>query len=294
MPNWVLAILRRHRIREPYWLLPVKYYWQSQGRLPNIVRPRTFNEKILYRIFFDRRRIWTEIADKAACRSFVESRIGGAFLPKLYWLTTDPANIPFEQFPEKFVVKATHGSGWVELVKDKTKVDREALIEKCRGWLTLNFSIYGERHYRNIPPRIIVEEFIDNGGGQPPKDYKLFVFGGKVEMIQVDASRFSGHRRRLYRPDWERLPVQYEYEDIEGEVPAPPHLADMVAAGATLGRGLDFVRVDFYDIPDRLYFGELTATPDAGACRFRPQEFDHILGARWKLPTIDRLLMGKP
>ena len=112
---------------------------------------------------------------------------------------------------------------------------------------------------------------------------------GAVEMIQVDTARFSDHRRRLYTPTWEKLPVLYRYDDISGECPRPCHLQQMIAAAEALGRGLDFIRADFYDTPDRVYLGELTTTPECGYGRFRPDEFDHHLGRRWKLPNLGAL-----
>jgi hypothetical protein len=78
--------------------------------------------------------------------------------------------------------------------------------------------------------------------------------------------------------------VLFEYDDISGGLPRPAHLEEMIAAGETLGAGLDFISADFYDTPGQLYFGELAATPECGLGRFRPKEFDLHLGSRWKLP----------
>jgi hypothetical protein len=118
-----------------------------------------------------------------------------------------------------------------------------------------------------------------------PNDYKLFVFDGIVRLIQVDAGRFTKHRRRLYTPTWEKIEALFEHDDIIGEVPRPPHLAEMIATAEKLGDGMDFVRADFYDTPHQVYFGELTTTPGAGLERFRPVEFDRILGECWRIRT---------
>ena len=42
----------------------------------------------------------------------------------MYWVTKDPANIPFDELPQKFVVRPNHGSGWIVLVGDKARVNR--------------------------------------------------------------------------------------------------------------------------------------------------------------------------
>jgi hypothetical protein len=148
-------------------------------------------------MLFDRRAVLTQIADKAAVRSYVESRLGPQVLPKLYYLMTRPNTIPFDQLPDRFVVKPTHGSGWVQIVTDKSELDRAALIETCTGWLNQNYyEITREWVYKNIEPRI-----------------------------------------------------------VSGDIPRPTHLAEMLAAAKTLCRDLDFVRADFYDTAERLYFG---------------------------------------
>jgi hypothetical protein len=282
----MFGIKTRIRRLEPDWLFLIKRYRKFVGGFPNFLWPQTFNEKVLHRIIFDRRPLLTQLADKFAVRSYVESRLGPQILPELYYVTTDPATIPFDQLPGRFVVKPTHGSGWVQIVMDKASLDRSALIENCRGWLRQNFyEVTREWAYKRIKPRIIAEQFIDDGSGGVPRDYKLFVFGGKAEMIQVDAGRFTVHTRRLYGPRWEKLPVLYSYDDIRGDVSRPVHLEEMIRAAETIGRELDFIRVDFYDTPGRLYFGELTMTPECGTGSFRPKEFDRYLGSRWPRPT---------
>ena len=280
---------KRLRNLLPSWAIHLRRYWARHGRVPNLVKPSRFSEKLIYRKLFDRRPIWIEVVDKVAVRSFVESRLGTNILPRAYYITSDPETIPFEKLPGAFVVKPSHGSGWIEIVTDKSKLDREALKATCRKWLGKSFYNQSrEWAYKHVPPRIIVEEYIQDGAGRTPNDYKLFVFHGTVQMIQVDGSRFTDHRRRLYSPRWEKLPVLLGHEDIMGDIPPPPHLREMISAAETLGREFDFVRADFFDTPGKLYFGELTMVPDAGNKTFRPAEFDRQLGRLWRMPPIRR------
>jgi hypothetical protein len=199
-------------------------------------------------------------------------------------LTTRPDNIRFDQLPNTFVVKPTHGSNWVQIVTDKSALDRTALIETCRCWLKRSYyEETSEWVYKNIKPQIMVEEFIDDGSGTAPNDYKLFVFDGTVKLIQVDTGRFIDHRRRLYTPEWEKVNALLKFDDIDGDVPRPVHLREMIAAAQKLGDGLDFIRADFYDTGKRVYSGELTCYPGAGLELFRPKDFDRILGECWKV-----------
>lgn len=278
----------------PKWFLnfalPVRRHAKRHGRIPNLVKPEMFTDKVLCRILFDRRPVLTEVADKAGVRSYVSARLGEELLPKVYCLTTDPDSISFDDLPEKFVIKPTHGSGWVRVITDRSTLDAAALVQTCKEWLGQNFyEKTGEWPYKNIRPQIIIEEYIDDGCGIVPIDYKVFVFGGVVEFIQIDSDRFVYHRRRLYDRNWEKLDVRYEYDDIIQDIPRPHHLEQMIAAAETLGAGLDFIRADFYDTKDQLYFGELTTTPDCGMGRFSPPEFDLYLGSKWKQPPMRAL-----
>jgi hypothetical protein len=279
------------RLRDvlPSWSIHLRRYWARHRRVPNLLKPSRFSEKLIYRKLFDRRPIWIEVVDKVAVRSFVESRLGPDILPRAFHITSDPETIPFEDLPTAFVVKPSHGSGWIEIVTDKSALDREALKATCRKWLGESFYRRSrEWAYKHVTPRIIVEEYIQDGAGHTPNDYKLFVFHGKVQMIQVDGTRFTDHRRRLYNPRWEQLPVLLGHEDILGDIAPPPHLREMISAAETLGRELDFIRADFFDTPAKLYFGELTMVPDAGNKTFRPVEFDHHLGGLWRMPARRR------
>jgi hypothetical protein len=276
------SIKERVKKALPSWLLLIRRYRKAHGVLPNLVRPATFNEKILYRILFDRRPVLTQITDKAAVRPYVESRLGPQALPKLYYLTTRPDTIPFDQLPDRFVVKPTHGSGWVQIVADKSALDRRALIDICTRWLNQSYyEITREWAYKGIEPQIMVQEFIDDGNASRPNDYRLFVFGGTVELIQVDVGRLTTGRVRLYTPTWEKLAPE-----PGGDVPPPAHLAEMIAAARTLCGNLDFVRVDFYDTAERLYFGELTTSPECAVGRFLLKGLDRHLGGHWQLPVL--------
>jgi hypothetical protein len=271
------------RISLPDWCLLIRQWYITHGSFPRIIYPVTFSEKVLCRVLFDRRPLLTQITDKASVRFYVESRLGRQILPQLYHLTDNPDTIPFDELPDKFVVKPTHASGWVRFVTDKSTLDRTSLLKTCHDWLKRSY--YKESHeriYKLIKPRIIVEEFIDDHGAEAPTDYKMFVFGGTVELIQIDVGRFSHHRERLYTPAWEKIDAHFDLEDIAGDMPPPVHLQGMIAAAETLGKDWDFIRVDFYDTGERIYFGELTVAPGRGCVRIHPKEFNRYLGSLWK------------
>ena len=264
------------------FVFAVRMHKERHGVFPKIIKPETFSEKVLRRKLFDRRKILTQFADKYRVREYVENRLGTEILPKLYFVTTNPADIPFDELPNKFVVKPSHGSGWVSVVADKSKLNKADVIKRCISWLNQSYyQMNREWVYKNIEPRIIVEEFIDDGSEGTPNDYKLFVFHNKVEIIQVHIGRYTDHRANFYDRFWNQLDVKICFKNTDNVVKRPKHLEEMIRAAEILGEGIDFIRVDFYDTEEKLYFGEITNTPGAGVQCFTPPEFDRYLGGLW-------------
>jgi hypothetical protein len=260
----------------------IRAHHAAHGTYPRWVRPLTFNERILHRKVFDRRPILTQLTDKYAVRHYVAERLGPEILPELYCVTSNPATIPFAELPQRFVVKPTHGSGWVRIVSDKATLDVQELVNTCNRWLASSYyERTRERQYRDITPRIVVEEFIDDGSGSAPVDYKFFTFHGKAHLIQIDGSRFTRHRCSLYDPDWRDTGARVELEPFDRPVPEPRNLGLMLQTAERLAADLDFVRVDLYDTGSRIYFGEMTTAPGGGLAHFEPAEMDEHLGRLW-------------
>lgn len=273
--------------------MQINAYQCAHRTYPNIDNPTTFNEKILYRRLFDRRPILSTLSDRIAMRDYVQARLGSDVLPTVYCRTTNPETICFDRLPDQFVVKPTHLSGFAKVVTDKRSLDVDRLVQKCfRALKCVAWSNGPEWASRDILPEILVEEFIDDGSGAAPLDYKVFVFDGVARMVQVDKrtttfdkTRSAVHQRRLYTPTWERVNARFgtQLRDIVGHVAKPPHLNDMIAAAQKLGAGLDFIRADFYDTARRFYFGEFAVYPDAGLYQFDPTSFDLTLGEYWEI-----------
>ena len=182
----------------------IALYRNAHGTLPNLLFPRKFSEKVAHRALFDQRAILKRFADKYAVRSYVAERAGPQILPEIYHVTSTPADIPFDKLPDRFVVKPTHGAGWVRLVWDKSRLNVPDLIEECEGWLSQNFyEKCRERIYKDIPRRILVEEFIDDGRGGAPVDYKFLVFRGRVEFHNLPVfDRFGKARGYFLDRNW--------------------------------------------------------------------------------------------
>jgi hypothetical protein len=280
-----MAIKDAIRPRLPAWADAIWQHWEQRGEFPNVLRPKTFCDKVLHRILFERDERLTETTDKLRARAYVERRLGANVLPKLLHVTDDPATIPFNDLPPQFIVKPTHGSGWFEVVRDKTRLDRAALIATCRDWLARSYyARHREWAYKNIVPRIIVLELIDDGTGPLPLDYRIYTFGGKAIFIIVDKTEDGVGCSRFFDLDWRRLDISNGLPEFSGDVPRPKHLDEMIRAAEILAEGTAFVRVDFFDTDARLYFVEMTWTPNAGFKRFHPPVYERHFGDLWAKP----------
>ena len=162
----------------------------------------------------------------------------------------------------------------------------KAAKDKLNRCLKRNFHRdFREPQYKGIPPRILCEKYLVDESGTELKDYKFFCFHGVPRIIQVNYNRFIRNKKNLYDLDWNYLPVALNYPtDPNFIIAKPARLDDMIRAAKTLSQAIPFVRVDFYSIGDRVYFGELTFTPASGCGKFDPEEFDFEMGSWLQLP----------
>lgn len=277
------------------------------GRLWRTRRPRTFTEKVQYKMLRDRRPLLVTFADKAAVRDYVADRIGAQYLPTGYGVVADPDEVWALDLPPSFVVKPTHGSGAVVAVRPDAPtgvvlpspehwwvcteirpedLDRAAFAALARSWLR---TLHGhgpntEWAYSFVPPRLLVEEFLPGPDGGVPDDHKFFVFHGRCEYVQIDTGRFDRHTQDFFTRDWRHLPFHGGLPLADPPPPRPERLDEMIAVAEKLGADTDFVRVDLYAQPERVVFGELTSYPGAGHGPFHPPEWNAVFGSHWTVP----------
>jgi hypothetical protein len=267
--------------------LPMNIYqaqrsYRRLGRIPALRAPQSFNDKVLFKLVNDRRPFLRLFADKLAVREFVRARLGEErFLKRLLSLHTQAGEIGLTNpLPNAFVVKPNHGSSWYEIFDGHREVDLPMLREKAASWLSQDFSLFNrEWAYVGIPPMIMVEEYLPLG--QPDcAEFQLFSFDGRVEFI----------RRKMKGPgviftrEGKRAPFAINRLNLQEEFPPPKGLAELIDVAEALSKGVDFVRVDLYDIDGAVKFGELTNYPFAGGSVFHPPEWDAKLGAYWEIP----------
>ncbi|EEA02710.1 hypothetical protein BH160DRAFT_2015 [Burkholderia sp. H160] len=254
------------------------------GRYPNLTHPVTFNEKILQRNLHPDPR-YIGLTDKLLVREYVARKIGDEHLIPL--IAAPDAFTPdvFDALPNAFVMKANHGSSFVEVVRNKSDTSFEKLKKLADQWLHTDFYyVARERHYRMIEPRIFFEQLLLDQRGQIPADFKLHCFGGRpgrpIIYILVISDRFGDATHGdVYDIDWNHLDIAIgDYKRSAAPAPRPRHLQAVLDVAERLCEDFDYVRVDLYAPDDRVYFGELTFTPGAGVLPFTPDSIDFEWG----------------
>lgn len=280
--NIILAPLNLVYFISPATSLKILFRLKN-GHTLNVKNPKTYNEKLQWVKLNYKNPLLTKLVDKYTVRDFVEER-APELLTTLYWQGFSGGDIPWDELPEKFVIKATHGSGFNIICKEKKNIDKAVTVETLDKWLRTKFlRCYGEWFYGVEKPRIIVEEFLDNGTGHAPEDYKIMCFDGKAEYIIVDTDRFVGHKRNLYDASWNFLEdVSMDFPN-DRPMPRPANLDELIKYAEILSEGFPHVRVDLYDVNGKIYFGEMTFTNGSGFDRIIPHEFDLHLGDLFKL-----------
>ena len=256
----------------------------------NLRYPTTFNEKLQWLKLYNRNPLYTQMADKAEMKQYVSQIIGDEHIIKTLGVYNSVDEVPFESLPDKFVIKCTHDSGSTYICKDKDTFDFQKAKDELSIRLKKNYYWEGrEWPYKNIKPRIIVEEFLIDDERDYPLDYKFFCFNGKMEFFKVDFNRFTNHRANYYNKELVLQPFGEKYLPPDEYIyfKEPKDFKIMINIVERLAKGIPFVRVDLYYVNDRIYVGELTFFP-AGGVGTLTGDGDEIMGKLIVLPEKTR------
>lgn len=250
----------------------------------DLKNPQTFNEKLQWLKIHDRKEIYTTMVNKYEAKKYVAERIGEEYIiPTLgVWDRFD--DIDFDALPDQFVLKCTHDSGGLVICKNKKEFDKEKAKHKIESRQKRNFYYYGrEWPYKNVPHRIIAERYM----GDNLRDYKLFCFNSVPRMTLVCSERFAkeGLKEDFFDEAWNHLNVQRPtHGNAILPIQRPKQYELMKELAAKLSEDMPFSRIDFYEVDEKVYFGEITFYPASGFEGFKPDEWDFKLGEWIQLP----------
>lgn len=268
-----------------------KRFRQVFGRDLDLTHPQTLNEKIQWLKLYVHEDFHTICADKYRCRE-VWKQYGESGLVPLLYKTSDYKDIVLENIPdEPCIIKANTGSGTYHIIRDKKDIDMKALQRECRLWLAGNYYyVSQEWQYKNIQPCYIIEKLLLDSKGRIPNDYKFHFINGELQFIYCSIDREGENYRSIYSPEWERLDIEWVAKDshkggkIGKDIDPPKNLSQMIEIGRDIAKNFAYVRVDFYEVDGKMYYGEITLHHGSGFDTFEPKKYDFVFGEKLILP----------
>lgn len=266
-------------------------YRLKMGKKLNLKNPTTFSEKLQWLKLYNRKPEYTTMVDKYAVKEYVAKIVGGKYVIPTLGVWDRPEDIDWDLLPNQFVLKTTHGGGnsGVVICKDKASLDKEEVNKKLNCSLKQDiYKVLREWPYKNVPRRIIAEQFIepDKETNDLP-DYKFFCFNGVPKFCQVISGRNTKECIDFFDKEWNHQPFhEPKYLPFSDIMPqCPNQYIKMWQLAELLAEGKPFSRIDFFNVGDKVYFGEITFFPTSGLGGFDPVEWDSIFGGWIKLPS---------
>lgn len=290
---WWLKRLAKRAVRERATMSDLdcinKLYHGYCGTYPNLERPVLFSEKQQWLKLHYRNELMPIVGDKYAVRAYLEEKGYGHLLNELIAVYDRVEDFDPSALPNKFVLKASHASGWNLVVKDRHKMHWSVWRKHMKYWLTHDIEWNGrEWHYAQMTPRIVCERYLEDASGGL-MDYKFYCFNGEPKFVQVNMGRGDlGSVQNYYDFNWKLLPFgKSQPHTPDAHIERPPHLEQMIEVARDLAQPFPYVRMDFYEAEGRIYFGEFTFFPCSGMPDFIPAKWDAIVGEMLTLPKAN-------
>ena len=247
-------------------------YLHNRGRFPNLKNPKDVSEIILATMYSGKVNEYAAYVDKIKVREIYKNWGYEEYLPKLYGIWNTPEEIDFSKLPNSFALKTNHGCGHHYICKDKNELDVEKAKNTLNEALNTKFGL-AETQYHSIKPQVFCEEYINDGSGDLPNDYKFLCTDGQIKCILIVTERTENSYKLLtYDTNWKRLDYVTPHYKAKNDFKKPANFSGMLKISKKISKKFDFVRVDFYDTGDRLILGELTFTPQGGIMSYFTKE----------------------
>lgn len=266
------------------------YYFGHMHKKLNLKNPKTFNEKLQWLKLYDRKPEYTMMVDKYEVKKYIAEQIGEEYVIPTLGVWDSPEDIDFDSLPEKFALKCNHNSGLgMYICKDKTKMNVEKVKKELWRGIKQNYYWSGrEWPYKNVKPRIIAEQYMEDSETAELRDYKIFCFNGVAKAMFVATERQkSGEEVKFdfFDMDFKHLCLKQGHPNADVCPVKPKLLDEMKRLAEKLSYNIPHVRVDFYEVNGRVYFGEFTFYHFSGVVPFNPEEWDYKFGEWIELPT---------
>lgn len=270
-----------------------KAFKLNMGKELNLENPQTFNEKLQWLKLYNRKPEYTVMVDKYLARDYIGKTIGEEYLIPLIGAWGSPDEIDFDALPDQFVLKCNHNSGTgMCICKDKSKLDIDKVKAKLAKGLAENYYLaHREWPYKDVPRKIIAEKYMKEenvDGEECLTDYKWFCFNGEPKLVYISKDNATDPRTDFFDMDFNHINMRMKDKNSKILPKKPDLFEEMKRLAAILSAGIPFVRVDFYNINGKIYFGELTFFHNSGFSKIHPEEWDYKLGEWIQLPRVEK------
>ena len=271
-------------------LLPDKLYLELMfktrlGYKLDLKNPKTFNEKLQWLKLHDRKPIYTTMVDKYEAKKYVADKIGEQYIIPTFGVWDNPDDIDFDALPDQFVLKCNHNSGLgMCICKDKSKLDIEAVRrELWKGYRQDYYKTSREWPYKNVRRKILAEKYLSDDTENSLIDYKVLCFNGSPKLIELHRGRFTDHQTQdFYDSDWNLTTISQtgvaEFQSSNEPFPKPDKLDEMLELSRVLSKEFSHIRVDWYLVNNKLFWGELTFFDGSGLEPFDNISDDKMMG----------------
>lgn len=245
----------------------------------NLENPQTFNEKLQWLKLNDRKDIYTTMVDKYEVKKYVADSIGEEYIIPTLGIFDKWEEINFDELPNQFVIKCTHDSGGIAICKDKKNFDYKNAKKKINKSLKNNY-YYSNREwpYKNVKPRIIIEKYMEDENDKELRDYKLYCFDGNVKATLLVTNRMSETQESCFDyfdENFNHLDIVNHWHPNSKILPhKPKNYEKMVELACKLSKNIPHVRVDFYEVNNQVFFGELTFFAMGGFLILSPDDWE--------------------
>ena len=263
----------------------------KMGKKLDLKHPKTFSEKLQWLKLYDRKPQYTDMVDKYEAKRYVAERIGEQYIIPTLGVWDKFDDIDFDALPNRFVLKCTHDSGGLVICRDKKNLDLEAARTKIERSLARNYYHYGrEWPYKNVKPQILAEQYMEDTKTAELRDYKFFCFDGVAKALFIATERQKAGEEvkfDFFDMDFKHLDFRQGHPNASTYPEKPERFEEMRELAEKLSKGIPQLRVDFYEVNGKTYFGELTFSHFGGMMPFEPEEWDVRFGEWIVLPEKD-------
>ena len=262
-------------------------YRAKLGKKLDLKNPTTYTEKLQWLKLYDRRDEYTRMVDKYEAKKYIAERIGEEYIIPTLGIYDSFDEIDFDSLPDQFVLKCTHNSGGLVICKDKSKLDIAAAKDKIEKSLRRNYYLLGrEWPYKNVKPRIIAEQYMEDEKTAELRDYKFFSFDGEPKLMMLATERQLAAEPKFNFFDMEgaHLPLTCAHPNAKITPSLPVNFLRMQDLTRQLSAGFPHLRVDFYEVNAKIFIGELTFFFMGGMSPFEPEEWNERIGSWITLP----------